>query len=186
MQDSREREILSFIENVREHSDEGFFSNGMCYYFAVMLHEAFGGRVCWVQDYGHIVWVDCDKNDCFEDIQECTSYDIYGVYKDYNYLWPVEYLGKSICDFKHNHEEYFLTSHFQAWADNLQVKPIWAISMIWQMISMDRIFEDYKLGLNMEGTAYRYWVEYQDKIAKILTMPKVPEIRHEGIDSIKY
>ena len=185
MQSSREREILSFIEDVSKHTTEGFYSSKMCYYFAVMLREAYGGKVCWVQDHGHIVWVDCDKDCSFEELQNKPTYDAWGVYMVDDNLWPVEYLGKSICNFKHNHEEYFLTSYFWAWAGNLQINPVWAIAMTWQMIPMERIFEDYKLGLNMEGTAYRYWVEHQDKIAKILKMRKVPKINHQGIDNIE-
>lgn len=182
----REREILDFIQNISENTKEGFYSSGMCYYLAVMLREAFGGRVCWVQDHEHIVWVDCDKDCSFEELQNKPAYDIWGEYMVDDNLWPVEYLGKSICNFKHNNEEYYLTDNFCEWACSLQLSPVWAIAQIWLMIPMDRIFEDYKLGLNMEGTAYRYWIEYQDKIAKILKMKQIPKINHEGIDAIEY
>ena len=35
------------------------FTNGFCYYFAVILKDAFNrGEICWHKNYGHIVWRD--------------------------------------------------------------------------------------------------------------------------------
>lgn len=69
------------------------FSNGYCYYFALMLKDAFGGEICWLKGYGHILWK--DEND--------TLYDINGVYTDYNddEIVPISELGDKIEDFKH-------------------------------------------------------------------------------------
>lgn len=53
------------------------FTAGYCYYFAVMLKDAFQrGEICWCAPYGHICWVDdngvpydisgvCDSNVIF-------------------------------------------------------------------------------------------------------------------------
>ena len=49
------------------------FSQGFCYYFAIILKEAFGcGDICITSDCTHVVWV--YKN---------TAYDIGGVYSKY-------------------------------------------------------------------------------------------------------
>lgn len=49
------------------------FSQGFCYYFAIILKEAFGcGDICITSDCNHVVWV--YKN---------IAYDIGGVYNRY-------------------------------------------------------------------------------------------------------
>lgn len=49
------------------------FSQGFCYYFAIILKEAFGcGDICITSDCNHVVWV--YKN---------IAYDIGGVYSRY-------------------------------------------------------------------------------------------------------
>lgn len=53
------------------------FRAGYCYYFALMLHDAFpDGEVCWAAPFGHIVYV-----------------------KDQ--FIPVKRLGEAINDFRH-------------------------------------------------------------------------------------
>lgn len=82
-------EVIKFIDSITDFPDrngkvseniEHLFCAGYCYYFANMLQLAFGGTVCWVQDKGHVVWL--DGTDVFNDI----AYDVTGVYTDYERL----------------------------------------------------------------------------------------------------
>lgn len=79
------------------------FRNGYCYYFAIMLKDAFNrGEVCMTYDCRHVVWVDDDN----------VAYDINGIFGWYaetsnkdNYwnglLVPVEKIPNYIESFKH-------------------------------------------------------------------------------------
>lgn len=79
------------------------FRNGYCYYFAIMLKDAFNrGEVCMTYDHKHVIWMDVDN----------VAYDIDGMFgwfpetanKDnyWNGLFiPVEKLSNYINSFKH-------------------------------------------------------------------------------------
>ena len=79
------------------------FRNGYCYYFAIMLKEAFNrGEVCMTYDHKHAIWMDDDN----------VAYDIDGMFgwfpetanKDnyWNGLFiPVEKIPNYINSFKH-------------------------------------------------------------------------------------
>lgn len=103
------RDVLTFISATNQYSegtsvDNGFrspieklFSSGFCYYFAIMLRDAFGGKI--VQKfhddlYPHIFWM--DENE--------VLYDIYGVYDDCNAkeCVPIEEMDEeSLAEFRH-------------------------------------------------------------------------------------
>ena len=103
---SRE-DVLGFIYDVTstnrtaEEADaiEKLFGAGYCYYFALMLKDAFGGEVRWVKYHSHIVWEDTTNNVC---------YDIHGVYEDYGEydILPIEVLGDEIEAFRHRGNDY--------------------------------------------------------------------------------
>ena len=78
---------LRNMETIRQ-----LFRAGYCYYFALILKEAFpDGEVSWAAPFGHIVYV-----------YQGIPYDIDGVYKgDVMEYIPVKYLGKAIDDFRH-------------------------------------------------------------------------------------
>lgn len=79
------------------------FSQGYCYYFAIMLKDAFNrGEICMTIDHAHVVWVDDDN----------VAYDIHGIFNwypdtcsKYNFwngeLIPVEKIPNYIDSFKH-------------------------------------------------------------------------------------
>lgn len=79
------------------------FRNGYCYYFAIMLKDAFNrGEVCMTYDCRHVIWIDDDN----------VAYDINGIFGWYaetsnkdNYwnglLIPVEKIPNYIESFKH-------------------------------------------------------------------------------------
>jgi hypothetical protein len=96
---STRREVIEFIANVLYHNSIDnssiyqLFACGYCYYFAVILKDAFKrGEVCWHKGYSHIVWVDDDD----------TAYDIGGVFYDYGEgdLIPLSEAGIDISGFK--------------------------------------------------------------------------------------
>lgn len=68
------------------------FRAGYCYYFALMLHDAFpDGEICWAAPFGHIVYV-----------KDKIPYDIEGVYEGEAEMFvPVKRLGEAINDFRH-------------------------------------------------------------------------------------
>lgn len=67
-----EIDLVSYSDSVVE-----LFTNGYCYYFAVILKDAFGGSIYRRIGYSHIVWK--DENDIFYDIngvvEDCTRED---------------------------------------------------------------------------------------------------------------
>lgn len=68
------------------------FRNGYCYYFAIILKNAFNrGEICIAYPFGHIVWID-----------DGIPYDIGGVYDgESTEFIPISYLGNLIEDFMH-------------------------------------------------------------------------------------
>lgn len=93
------------VEEVRDYSwtDEELsekskplvklFTEGFCYYFALMLKGAYpGGHVCLVKGHGHIVYLYRGK-----------FYDINGERTNHREKYiPIEYFGELMGDFKHN------------------------------------------------------------------------------------
>lgn len=101
-------EVLTFIHDFKTNKGahandtlDKLFSQGYCYYFAVILKEAFGGEIVWPKYHSHIVWHDTVDNIC---------YDIWGVYKDYveTDLIPINVLScKNLALFRHVDETTF-------------------------------------------------------------------------------
>lgn len=94
------RDVITFIANILYHNGNecesiyNLFAAGYCYYFALMLKDAFQrGEICWHKNFSHIVWVDDDK----------TAYEIGGIFYDYNEdeLVPLSKLGEDLRYFKH-------------------------------------------------------------------------------------
>ena len=101
-------DVLNFIWNFsnsvnKENSTtiiSELFSNGYCYYFALILRDAFGGEIMWLNNKGHIVWVDR---------KTMIPYDINGVYIDATPcdLIPLELLGETCLEeFRHRGKSY--------------------------------------------------------------------------------
>ena len=93
--DVADKEVLTFIDDFLENNDiiRKKFRAGYCYYFAVMLKDAFQrGEICWCAPYGHICWVDDNG----------VPYDISGVCdSECDFYIPVRYIPEGIADFKH-------------------------------------------------------------------------------------
>lgn len=73
---------------------ERFFRAGYCYYFALMLKDAFGGEVIWLKYRSHIVWRDTRTN---------TLYDVCGVCTDYTEeeIIPFDIVKYGLESFRH-------------------------------------------------------------------------------------
>lgn len=186
-------EVIKFIDSITDFPDRNgkvsenidhLFCAGYCYYFANMLQLAFGGTVCWVQDRGHVVWL--DGNDVDKDV----AYDVTGVYTDYEKLWPIEYLGDTVVNFLHNGEEFHLNDEFKEWCDSCGISETSAIETIWGCIPMDEIEECYKKGLNLVDTAYQFWSEYKVAFRNIFICLSYHPIdllpsEHKGVRHLK-
>lgn len=96
------RSLFGFFNDEQSDAVAALFSRGYCYYFAIILKEAFGrGEICMTSDDRHIVWV--DKN---------IAYDINGIWAIFpktanngNFfkgkLIPISMLPNYIDSFKH-------------------------------------------------------------------------------------
>lgn len=93
--------LLRFIAEIITHNGcanektediHSLFAAGYCYYFALMLQDAFpGGTICWAAPFGHIVYQ-------YENI----NYDVDGVYSgEATSFIPISRLGSAIDDFRH-------------------------------------------------------------------------------------
>lgn len=169
-------DVIKFIDTVSSFpSREGNVSDNIdhlfcaeyCYYFANMLQLAFGGTVCYAQDRGHIVWVDCDPNSTFKDLQQSAAYDITGIFEDYEYLFPIEYLGNAISDYKHTNETFHLNQDFKDWCDFYNVTELYAINVIWGLIPQDIILSEYNTGASYVSSAYSYWITYNNDFSRL-------------------
>lgn len=96
-----DKTVLLFIVDVlaavpKKESEDTiytFFHSGYCYYFAVMLKEAFQrGQVCWCAPYGHMCWLDDNG----------IAYDIGGICdSECEFYIPVSYINEGLSDFLH-------------------------------------------------------------------------------------
>ena len=156
--------VIEFIANIlyddRNRNDalRSFFHSGYCYYFAVMLQNAFQkGFICIAEPLGHIVWVD-DKG---------CAYDIEGPYlpleHDCIVITPVSFLGRTLCDFLHiPGKEYHAPKDFHDWATFMKFTDIFAITKVYQEIPRNQV--DYSIPL--EDNAYWYWVNHKQELQK--------------------
>lgn len=96
-----DKTVIQFITEAitsvdRKNSDDvlyDFFHAGYCYYFSLMLKEAFGrGQICWCAPYGHICWQD----------ENGVGYDIGGICdSECDFYIPVSYIKEGLLDFLH-------------------------------------------------------------------------------------
>ena len=106
--DKTDETVLAFIGNItnyhypnilKQDAVYELFSSGYCYYFALMLKDAFQrGEICWCAPYGHICWMDDNGH----------PYDINGTCdSECDYFIPVSYIKDGLTDFKHVPGEVF-------------------------------------------------------------------------------
>ena len=150
--------IADFIFSENSEAIQNLFSNGYCYYFAVILKTAFNrGKICWHRNYGHIIWMDDDV----------LAHAIYGPFYDYNEgdLLPIEdSLGDLIVNFMHNGKEYKCGSTvMKDWIDSQYFKSdAEAIALIYQKIPKEEI-NDNK---SVEENVILYWYKHEDELSE--------------------
>jgi hypothetical protein len=68
--------ILDFIAHFQRPDTIEVFTNGMCYWFAVLLRERFGGDILYNMAVGHFVCdIDGELYDVTGDVTEQYNYD---------------------------------------------------------------------------------------------------------------
>lgn len=166
-----DKDVIEFIANILYHNNKetgsnaiyNLFSCGYCYYFAIMLKDAFGrGEVCWHRNHGHIVWLD----------ETDIAYDIGGVFEDYNDgdLLPIDdSLGEMICDFKHNGQKFNMHSEeFSNWASFYKMNDYEAATLIYMEISEDEINDN----ISVAGNVLLYWYKHERELSQKFALRK--------------
>lgn len=152
------KNVLTFIANILysrgiENPEivRGIFAAGYCYYFALMLKDAFGGEICWHKGFSHIVW---------KDTRDDIVYDIDGVFYDYNEgdIVPISFLREELESFRHRGKDSILKEEMEAEAVLLGV----SIKELEQLI-YDTIPESEKVyPYSNTGDARRYFHYYKN------------------------
>lgn len=155
-----DKEVIRFIANILYDSKDSdtiyyFFTSGYCYYFALMLKDAYKrGTICWHRNHGHIVWVD-DNN---------VAYDIDGAFYDYDDgdLLPVETsLGELIEDFKHtNRTSYNIPKRFKDWCEHHKMTEIYAIEDIYKNMP------EYDDTITVSENVFLYWMTHEPELSE--------------------
>lgn len=140
-------DVINFIANIiyRDESNAIYdlFTNGYCYYFAVILKTAFNrGKIVWHRNHGHIVWLDDDG----------TPYDAGGPFTDYNegdLLEVDKSLYGMIVDFKHTGEKFKVMSlDFHKWIQKYNIPDITAVGIIYRIMPESRIDDNFSVEMN--------------------------------------
>lgn len=155
-------DVLTFIAefkcSVNPHEEEiieDLFSAGYCYYFALMLKDAFGGSLMYSADRGHIVWLDNReiKNHQF-------AYDIHGVYEDYEKLVSLrEMPNDSIESFRHRGKDFDLDLRMSEFKEEHDLDDADLNERVFNIIPLERRLFSFP---NPED-AYRYFSIYVDE-----------------------
>ena len=108
--------------------------------------------ICWSVNRGHIVWLDGT------DLQNDIAYDITGVYKDYEELRPISYLGTTIVDFLHNDKKWESNDQeFKKYCKEKNVEEIYEIETIWMQIPKEELLKYDRTNLTLPEVALDYW-----------------------------
>ena len=153
---SRE-DVLTFIANIlyQQGPDNietirSLFMSGYCYYFALMLKDAFGGEIYWHKGFGHIVWKD-SRDDIY--------YDADGVFYEYNDgdVVPASILNESIEIFKHRGRDSRISDDMEKTAKEMGISLEKLESDVYNFIPIKDRVHDYQ----NKGDILRYWFAYK-------------------------
>lgn len=157
--------VIKFIADIIYHNSDknssddsisNLFLNGYCYYFAVILKNAFHrGEICWHRNYGHIVWRDGNG----------IAYDAQGVFTEAadEDILPIESsLEDMVVDFMHNGEEYKSGSkEFSDWASHYDMTDVYAIGNIYRNMPK----EEYDDSISVAENALLYWAKNKNELS---------------------
>lgn len=155
------KDILTFIADFKcrtnpheEEIIEDLFSAGYCYYFALMLKDAFGGEVMYSVGRGHIAWK--DTRSAYP--EEMLVYDIHGIYADYECLRPVEDLHCDLEGFRHRGHDFDVNYAIEEFKEKHELNTAELNERVFDIIPLkDRLYPFP----NGEDT-YRYFNIYTD------------------------
>ena len=140
---------------------EDTFGNGYCYYFALMLKEAFQrGELKWHRNHSHIVWMDING----------ISYDIYGPFKDYNDgdLVSISVLGELIKDFKHIPYTIYFSEDFEKEADKYNISSSYLVKKIYMNIIPKEEYDDTKTVIELVKLFWENQKDIKEKIERMM------------------
>lgn len=113
------KEVLTFIANFafsgstsRNKTIIDLFINGYCYYFALMLKDAFGGEMVADVENHHILWKDTREGDGYG-----LLYDVCGIYKSNDHCIPVHDLYESLESYRHRGKDHDLSLCIQKYKE---------------------------------------------------------------------
>lgn len=130
------------------------FSHGYCYFFAMMLKDAFERGELYIpmnpKLKGHIVWVDTNG----------IAYDINGVYTNYNELMPIKFYEDFISDFKHIPSR----PHRASRDDREEITKKYYESLIPEQYKYSATFSDYCYSM---GLPISYWKGEYERLSRM-------------------
>lgn len=155
-----DRQVLEFIANIlfSEGIDgyetiKNLFSDRYCYYFSLMLRDAFGGKICWVKGTSHIVWMSPNG----------VPYNASGVFfevftTDMEHITDIKYLGSSLEGFRHRGRDTEVSDEMEEYCKNNNISMSKLEENIFALIP-----DEEKLYPTPNyGDAIRYWGVYKE------------------------
>ena len=154
------KEILTFIANIlyaqgpnNAEIIRSLYAAGYCYYFALMLKDAFGGEMCWHKGYSHIVWRDTNTD---------TVYDIDGVFYDYweGDIVPIDVLKADLECFRHRGKDTVVTEEMNAECKKRNISLEELEEQIYNIIPINERI----LPTPNKGDVRRYWNIFKEQL----------------------
>lgn len=155
--------IMQFIFDVWTHCGVGeessevirkLFHDGYCYYFALMLKDAFpGGMVAWAKPFGHIVFV-------YNDV----PYDIEGVYFGDGNTVDYKELGDTLEEFRHRGRDYELDKEMEEFAESKGMTKDELITEVCRRITCHEWVDGVPFCDTRVANARLYFRKYKDSI----------------------
>jgi len=153
------REILDFINGFvgpnaqRKKILSEVFTQGYCYYFALILKDAFGEMIAYIQRDGlhHIVWLDTRENG------SGLAYDIDGVVEEYEFLVPAIDLLSDLESFRHRGHDHDVYFEMEKYCVDHYITSQELYEQVYKIIPAGDAFYPFP----NEQDAIRYWNEFK-------------------------
>lgn len=151
-----DKRVLQFIFDAQESCGKSesetirkFFHAGYCYYFALMLRDAFsGGHLVWMKPFGHICYM-----------YQGLPYDIEGIYVGDGEPVLYDELGPTLEQFRHRGMDNALDEEMREFAYSHDFDFNEMVHEIYELVPDEDRIEGYEL-----GTAMKYFNKYKDML----------------------
>lgn len=160
---SIDKKLMRFIFDVWTHGGVGedaseiirkLFHDGYCYYFALMLRDAFpGGFMSWTKPFGHIVYV-------YDDV----PYDIEGVYFGEGDTVDYNALGDTLEAFRHRGRDDELDNEMEEFAESKGMTKEELITEVCRRITSSEWVDGTAFCDTRTANAQLYFRKYKDSI----------------------